>query len=110
MRHRAKFCADRSMRCRDMVVFYFQDVGSPPSEICYTPVWTTREVYFVVFLSLCKMWFKSLQQFRQYASFNILSVKLKNAYSRLFWGVIWGLRSKIGKIGKFCSFISLGMQ
>ena len=46
MLHRAKFCADRSRRCGDMVVFYFSNGGRPPSWICYTPVWTTHEVYF----------------------------------------------------------------
>jgi len=33
-------------------------------------------------LSLCKMWLESIQSFRYYASFNILRVKLENAYSR----------------------------
>jgi len=43
-RHHAKFCANRSRRCGDMAVF--QDGGRPPSWICYTPIWTTHEVYF----------------------------------------------------------------
>jgi len=47
MRHRAKFGADQSNRCGDIVVFLIvQDGGRPPSWICYTPVWTTHEVYF----------------------------------------------------------------
>jgi len=47
MRHRAKFCANRSRHCGDMAVFvFFQDGGRPPSWICYTPVWTIHEVYF----------------------------------------------------------------
>jgi len=33
-------------------------------------------------LSLCKIWLESLQKFRWYASFNILQVRLENAYSR----------------------------
>jgi len=42
----------------------------------------------VVSVTVCKIWFESVQEFRQYASFNILGVKLESAYSRPFRGCL----------------------
>jgi len=53
MRHRAKFRAERSNRCGDMTVFYFSSrwwpVFGPPTK----SIWWS--------LSLCKLWFESVQ-------------------------------------------------
>ena len=51
MRHRAKFCANRSKHFRDMDVFsIFEAGGRPPSWICSTPAWTTHKLQLVVFI------------------------------------------------------------
>jgi len=44
LRHRAKFCGDRSNRCGA------DDGGRPPSWISDTHVWTTREGHLVFFI------------------------------------------------------------
>jgi len=46
MRHRVKFCADRSNLAEIWPFLVFLDGGRPPSWICYTPVWANHEVYF----------------------------------------------------------------
>jgi len=45
------------------------------------------------YFSLCNIWLDSMQQFRCYASFNILQVKLKNVYSCPKNGGFWGFHS-----------------
>ena len=69
----------------------FQDGGRPPSWIGFTRVGTTHEEYLVVFVAVQNL-VESVQKSRQYAIFNILHVKLENAYSRPqnrgFWGIL----------------------
>jgi len=52
MRHRAKFCGNRSNRCGDMTISFFQYGGRPPSWICSARVWTTHERHLVVFMTV----------------------------------------------------------
>jgi len=56
MRHRYKFCEDRSNRSGNMADFrffmIFYDGRRPPSWICFTRVGTTHEVYLVVFVTV----------------------------------------------------------
>ena len=60
MRHHAKFVQIGQTVAEIWPFLIFQDGGRPPSWIRYTPVWTTHEVYFGG-LSLCKIWFESVQ-------------------------------------------------
>ena len=64
MRHHAKFCADRSRRCRDMVVFDFSR-WRPFAilDLLYACLDHPRSVFWWS-LSLCKIWFESVQLFR----------------------------------------------
>jgi len=52
MYHHAKFCRNRSIRCRDIAFLVFQDGGRPPSWICCARVWTTHEEHLVVFITV----------------------------------------------------------
>jgi len=64
MRHRAKFCADRSRRCGDMAVFDFSRWRpSAILDLLYACLDHPRSVFWWS-LSLCKIWFESVQQFR----------------------------------------------
>ena len=76
MPHYAKFHANRSNSCRDMVVFRFSKTA---------PVWITHEEYLMVFVLV-----QNLVEINALISiickFNILSIRLKNAYSCTFWG------------------------
>ena len=78
-----------------------QDGGRPPSWICYTPIWTIHEVYFRGLGYCAKCGLNRCSSFWQYASFNIFSVELENAYSRPFWGC---LGVKIGENGNVLWF------
>ena len=80
----------------------FQD-GGRPSWICHTPVWTIHKVYFRGFCRCAKFGFNRCSGFDNMLSFNILSITLKNAYSRPFRGVFV---VKLGKSETFGSFIS----
>jgi len=53
MHQRAKFRVDQSNRCCHMAIFQFvEDGGRPPSWICDECVWTIREGYLVVFITV----------------------------------------------------------
>jgi len=61
MRHHTKFCADRSNRCGDMAVFDF--LRWRPSailDLLYACLDHPRSVFWW-YLSLCKIWFESVQ-------------------------------------------------
>jgi len=75
-----------------------QDGGRPPSWICYTPIWTTHEVYSGGFCHCAKFGLNRCSSFDNMQFFDILSIKLENAYSRPFWGC-FGV--KIREIGYF---------
>jgi len=61
MPHPAKFRADRSNHCRDIVIFQFfkMAAGLSPSWICFTRVWTTKSIRWSFWL--CKIWLESMQ-------------------------------------------------
>jgi len=65
-------------------IFDFQDGGRPPSWICFTRVGTTHEEYLVVFVTVQNLVVivAVISIVISYANFNILHLKLKNAYSR----------------------------
>ena len=64
MRHRAKFCADRSRRCGDMAVFDFSRWRpSAILDLLYACLDPPRSVFWWS-LSLCKIWFESVEWFR----------------------------------------------
>ena len=53
LRHRAKFCRNRSNRGRDVAIFrFFLDGGRPPSWICDACGGTTHEGHLVVFITV----------------------------------------------------------
>jgi len=81
------------MEIRPLLIF--QDGGRPPSWIYYTPGWTTHEVYFGGLCHCAKF------GLNRCCSFNILSVKLENAYSRPFLGVFG---AKMGENRNFVYF------
>jgi len=64
MHYRAKFCAYRSRRCRDMAVFVFLKMAA----VCHLGfvirVFEPRRSVFWWSLSLCKIWLESVQYFR----------------------------------------------
>ena len=70
-----------------------QDSGRPPSWICFACIWTTHEEHLLVFVSVQNLVGIGavVSNFRWYASFNVLRVWLKNAYSRPFLGGFWGI-------------------
>ena len=84
MRHRVRFCANRSNRCGNMAVFDFQDVGRPPSWIYYSPVWTNHEVYFG---GLCHCEKFGLNWCSSFDNMKFLIFSAQNAYSRPFLAV-----------------------
>jgi len=69
----------------------FQDGDQPPSWICFTRVWTTHEEYLVVFVTVQNLVVIGAA-ISIVCKFNILHVKLENAYSRPqnwgFWGIL----------------------
>jgi len=61
MRHYAKFCAYRSRRCGDMAIFDFSRWRpSAILDLLYACLDHRRSVFWW-FLSLCKIWFESVQ-------------------------------------------------
>ena len=76
----------------------FQDGGRPPSWICFTPVWTTHEVYFG---GLCHCTKFGLNRFSSFDNMQVLIFMPIHAH---FWGV---LGVKIGEIGIFLVVLSL---
>ena len=85
----------------------FQDDGRPPSWICYTPVWTTHEVYFGGLCHCAKFGLNRFSSFDNMQVLIFLALSLKMPIHAHFW-VFLGV--KIGKIGFFCSFVPLGNQ
>ena len=85
----------------------FQDGGRPPSWICYTPVWTTHEVYFGGLCHCAKFGLNRFSSFDNMQVWIFLALSLKMPIHAHFWGV---LGVKIGEIGIFCSFIPPGNQ
>jgi len=50
--------------------------GRPPSWICWARIGTTHDDYSVV-STVCKIWLKSMQYFRQYETFHILLIQAR---------------------------------
>jgi len=71
----------------------FQDGGRPPSWICYTPVWTTHEVYFGGLCHCTKFGLNRCSSFdnMQFLIFWALSLKMSiHATFWVFLGQKWG--------------------
>jgi len=78
---------------------FFQDGGSPPSWICDANVWTTHEGHLVVFITVQNL--VGIDDSFDHARFNILPVRLENAYSRpQNWGPAHKSGPKFTKIGE----------
>ena len=75
---RAIFCANRSRRGGNMAFLILQYGGRPPSWICYTPVWTTHELYFGGLSRCAKFVFNGCISFEnmQVSIFLALSLKM----------------------------------
>jgi len=108
MRHHAKFCADRSNRCGVIGRFLiFQDGDCPPSWICYTPVWTTHEVYFGGLCHCTKFGLNRCGSFDNMQVLIFWALSLKTPIHAPFWVF---LGQKWGKTETLCMFVPLGMQ
>jgi len=76
MRHHTKFRGNRSNCCWDVVDFsIFHNGGRHLRFAMHTFGPRTKGIRWS--LLLCTIWLQSMQQFRKYASFNILQVWLK---------------------------------
>ena len=101
MLHHAKFCGDRLNRCGDTAFFDFQDGGRPPSWICYTPVWTTHEVYFGGLCHCAKFGLNRCSSFDNMQVLIFRALSLKMPIHALFWDVFG---AKMGENRKFLYF------
>ena len=87
MHHQAKCGADRSNHCQDMAVFpFFQDGGHPPCWIRVTRVCTTHETLLMVLIAVQNLVVSNVVVLKICDFFNILRIRLENAYSRSFLG------------------------
>jgi len=88
VRHRAKFCADRLRRCGDTAVFdFFKMAAFRHFGFFIRSFGLSTKCILVVSVTVRNLvWIGRVV--RKYASFNILSVKLKNAHSRPFRGCL----------------------
>ena len=86
---------------------FFQDGGRPPSWICYTPVWTTLEVYFGGLCHCAKFGLNRCSSFDNMQVLIFWALSLKMPIHAPFWVF---LGQKWGKTETLCICIPLGMQ